>query len=148
MELKAAGRILKREIIHIQKKKKKYKRMRERVPPEIAQQLRNAKGAFTQTKKEWSKEENKKHKGFTRTPVEELEKQGKKVGRPRGSKNKPKAERMAILAKRDEERELKKIMNKMVRVVEKKSEYEKKIAEGKIAPKGATTRSRAKAGKA
>ena len=83
----------------------KRKNIREESPtriPELAQQLINAKGAFTQTQKELSKVENKKYKGLTKAPVKVLEKQGKKVGRLKGSKNKPEAERMAALAKRDE----------------------------------------------
>ena len=54
---------------------------------------------------------------------------------------------MEALAKRDAERAVKSVVNKMMRDAVKKSEYEKRIAEGKIAPKGATTRSKAKAGK-
>ena len=95
-----------------------------------------------------SKKENKQCKELRRAPVEKLEQIGKKVGRPQGSKNKPKEERMEALAKRDAERAAKSRMNKMIRDAVKKSEHEKKVAEGKIAPKGATTRSKAKAGKA
>ena len=112
-------------------KKKEYKRAGERAPPELAKQLRDVKGEFTQIQEELSKEENKKYKGLTRPPVEELQKLGKKVGRPRGSKNKPKAERMAILAKRDEEKELKKIMIKMVRDVEKNQNMRKRLLKEK-----------------
>ena len=72
-------------------------------------------------------------------PVAELEKLGKKVGRPRGSKNKPTAERMAILAKRDAERASSTVLNKIIKNAVRE-------AEGK-APKGAITRSRSKAGK-
>ena len=54
-----------------------------KVPPELAKQLRDAKGAFTQTQKELSKVENKQYKGLTRAPIAELEKAGTKVGRPK-----------------------------------------------------------------
>ena len=84
-------------------------------------------------------EENEKYTGLKKAPVEELEKEGNKEGRP-------KVERMEALAKRDAERAAKSVVNKIVRDAGKKTKYEKKVAEGKIAPKGATRR--AKAGKA
>ena len=45
--LKTTNRILQKEIIQIQNEKNKYKRRGKKVPPKLAQQLRDAKAAFT-----------------------------------------------------------------------------------------------------
>ena len=137
--LRTTGRIIQREIIDIQNQKKQYRRLGEKVPPELAKKLRDTKGEYTKIQQELSKEENKKYKSLVLAPVAELEKLGKKVGRPRGSKNKPTAERVAALEKRDSERAASTVLNKIIKNAVKK-------AEGK-ALEGVITRSKSKAGK-
>jgi hypothetical protein len=137
--LRTTGRIIQREIIDIQNQKKQYKRLGEKVPLELAKKLRDTKGEYTRVQQELSKEENKKYKNLVSAPVAELEMLGKKVGRPKGSKNKPTAERIAALEKRDAKRAASTVLNKMIKNAVKK-------AEGK-APEGVITRSKSKAGK-
>ena len=118
-----------------------FKRNDIKVPPELAQKLRKLKGDFTETQKELKKEENKQYEELSRQgALAELKKLEIKVGRPRGSKNKPQAERKAILEKKDAERASSAVLNKIIKNAVKE-------AEGKT-PKGAITRSRSKAGKA
>ena len=137
--LRTTGRIIQREIIDIQNQKKQYKRLGEKVPAELAKKLRDTKGEYTKIQQELAKEENKKYKNLVSAPVAELEMLGKKVGRPKGSKNKPTAERIAALEKRDAKRAASTVLNKMIKNAVKK-------AEGK-APEGVITRSKSKAGK-
>ena len=112
------------------------------MPPELAQKLRDLKGEFTDTQKELKKEENKQYKELSRQgALAELKRLDIKVGRPKGSKNKPRAERKAILEKRDAERAASTVSNKIIKNAVKE-------AEGKAPKGGVITRSKAKAGKA
>ena len=139
--LRSTRQSIQREIVDIQNRKKDFKRNGIKVPPELAQKLRDLKGEFTDTQKELKKEENKQYKELSRQgALAELKRLEIKVGRPKGSKNKPKEERKAILAKRDAERASSTVLNKIIKNAVRE-------AEGK-APKGAITRSRSKAGKA
>jgi hypothetical protein len=82
--LRSTRQSIQREIVDIQSRKKDFKRNGVKVPPELAQKLRDLKGELTDTQKELKKEENKQYKELSRQgALAELKRLDIKVGRPK-----------------------------------------------------------------
>jgi hypothetical protein len=117
------SRNIRDDIVKIQNTKKYLKKNGEKVPPELAQELKNKKATFTNVQKKL-KETDKRNKAMRGAPRDRLQAQGKNVrrGRPPGSKNKSK-----------DERQIRGVMNDMVSSVIEESRKTTRAAKAKAA---------------